>query len=42
MAMRYKCEYVKEAGLAGIMYWEHAGDKHHDLFNAIYDHLLLY
>jgi chitinase len=40
MAMRYKCEYVKEMGLAGVMYWEHSGDKTHVLFNSIYDNLM--
>ena len=40
-AMAYKCSYIKEKGLAGIMYWEHGCDKTGALFDAIYDNLLL-
>ena len=39
MSMKYKAEYVLDAGLRGIMYWEHSSDKTGLLFNAIYENL---
>ncbi|MCL2461436.1 MAG: glycosyl hydrolase family 18 protein [Defluviitaleaceae bacterium] len=41
MAMRHKCDYVKKTGLAGVMYWEHSGDKTGVLLDTIYDCLKL-
>lgn len=32
----YKCEYVKEKGLAGMMYWQDSQDYQHILLNALY------
>lgn len=34
-AVALKCRYVKEAGLGGIMYWEHGCDKSHALVKVI-------
>ena len=34
-AIALKCRYVKEAGLGGIMYWEHGCDKTHTLVGMI-------
>lgn len=34
-----KCRYVKEAGLGGIMYWEHSCDKTGELLDTIYREL---
>lgn len=34
-AIALKCRYVKEAGLAGIMYWEHGCDHTHELLRVI-------
>ncbi len=34
-AIALKCRYVKEAGLGGIMYWEHGCDKTHTLVEVI-------
>lgn len=34
-AIALKCRYVKEAGLAGIMYWEHGCDRTHELLRVI-------
>ncbi len=34
-AVALKCRYVKEAGLAGIMYWEHGCDRTHELVRVI-------
>lgn len=39
-SVRLKCEYVKEHGLGGVMYWEHSYDRTGILFNTIYDTLL--
>lgn len=33
----YKCEYVKEKGLAGMMYWQDSQDYEHILLNALYN-----
>lgn len=40
-SIAYKCAYVKEKKLGGMMYWEHGADKTGLLFNAIYDNLML-
>lgn len=34
-AIALKCRYVKEAGLLGLMYWEHGCDKTHQLVGVI-------
>lgn len=34
-ATAQKCRYVKEAGLAGVMYWEHGCDRTHELLQVI-------
>ena len=34
-----KCEYIKEKGLLGIMYWEHSCDKTRTLLKAINENL---
>ncbi|RKJ42063.1 chitinase [Acutalibacter sp. 1XD8-33] len=34
-AVALKCRYVKEAGLLGLMYWEHGCDKTHTLLQVI-------
>lgn len=34
-----KCSYVKEAGLAGIMFWEYECDTTHTLLDVIYEEL---
>ena len=36
-AVRLKCEYVREKGLLGIMYWEHGNDPTRELLGAIAD-----
>ncbi len=41
MSIKHKCNYVKEQGLAGIMYWQHGADNTGILFNSIYDGLFL-
>lgn len=35
-SLEYKCEYVKQNNLAGIMFWEYSIDVTYNLFNAIY------
>ncbi|MDI9469796.1 MAG: glycosyl hydrolase family 18 protein [Bacillota bacterium] len=40
VSMRYKAEYVREAGLRGIMYWEHSSDLTGELFDSLYENLL--
>ena len=40
-AIACKCDYIKQKGLAGIMYWEHNSDKTGTLFDAIYDILMI-
>jgi len=35
-AIALKCQYVKEAGLLGIMYWEHGCDATHQLLRTIH------
>lgn len=41
MSIRYKCAYVKQRGLGGMMYWQHGADKTGILFDAIYEGLCL-
>lgn len=38
-AIAAKCRYVKEAGLLGLMYWEHGCDKTHELLRVIGEEL---
>ena len=38
-SIAHKCGYVKEKGLLGIMYWEHACDETHTLLREIGSHL---
>lgn len=40
-SIQYKCEYVKDLGLGGVMYWQHGADRTGVLFNAIYNNLML-
>ncbi|MCA0757133.1 glycoside hydrolase family 18 protein [Paenibacillus sp. N4] len=35
-SLLHKCSYVKESGLAGIMFWEYGCDRTHRLLDAIY------
>ncbi len=35
-AIRRKCEFVKEKGLRGIMYWEHGHDPNRELLGVIH------
>lgn len=39
-AIALKCRYVKEAGLLGLMYWEHGCDRTHELVHVIGRELL--
>jgi chitinase len=32
----HKCEYVKEHGLAGVMFWEYSYDDTHSLLDTMY------
>lgn len=34
-AIRRKCEYVKEKGMLGVMYWEHSADHTRELLTVI-------
>lgn len=38
-ALARKCQYVREAGLLGIMYWEHSCDRTHQLLQVIHREL---
>jgi chitinase len=38
-SLKHKCNYVKEAGLAGLMYWEYGCDTTHTLLQSIYEQL---
>ncbi|RED31383.1 glycoside hydrolase family 18 protein [Paenibacillus sp. VMFN-D1] len=38
-SIRHKCEYVKEQGLAGIMFWEYGCDRTHRLLGAMHEGL---
>ncbi len=40
-SIREKCAYVRANGLKGMMYWEHGSDKTGELFDTIYDALIL-
>ena len=35
-SIAYKADYIKEKGLAGMMYWQNAQDYQHKLLNAMY------
>ncbi len=41
ISLKHKCTYVKHNGLAGIMYFEHEGDKSRVLLNALYKSLYI-
>ena len=34
-AIRRKCEYVKEKGMLGVMYWEHSANHTRELLTVI-------
>ena len=38
-SLKYKCDYLKDQGLAGIMFWEYSGDKDGELLQSIYTNL---
>lgn len=38
-AVRLKCDYMKQKGLLGIMYWEHGNDKKRVLLTAMHDEI---
>ena len=38
-AIRRKCEFVKEKGMLGVMYWEHSADPTRELLGVIADTL---
>ncbi|MGG6310872.1 glycoside hydrolase family 18 protein [Paenibacillus macerans] len=38
-SIHYKCEYIKERGLAGLMFWEYGCDKTHRLLDAMHQGL---
>lgn len=38
-SLKHKVQYVKDMGLAGIMFWEWSEDKDNELLNTIYDNL---
>jgi len=38
-SIKYKCEYIKKAGIKGIMYWEHSYDPKRYLINSIKENL---
>lgn len=38
-SLKYKCEYLKEEGLLGIMYWEHSTDDTGTLLKALHSAL---
>ncbi len=40
-SLTHKCHYVKEQGLAGIMFWEYSCDATHSLLDAMHKALLL-
>jgi chitinase len=35
-SLRYKCEYLKSKGLAGVMFWEYSGDNDGELLGTIH------
>ncbi len=39
VSLGYKCEYIIQEGLGGIMFWQLGGDYESILVNAIYDSL---
>ena len=38
-SVKEKCLYIKELGLAGIMYWEYTSDKNASLLTTMYENL---
>jgi len=38
-SLKYKCEFISDTGLAGIMFWEYSQDKEGDLLESIYSNL---
>ncbi|MBS0001011.1 MAG: glycoside hydrolase family 18 protein [Cyclobacteriaceae bacterium] len=38
-SVKYKCEYVKEKGMAGVMFWQYASDPKEYLLDAINENL---
>lgn len=38
-SLKYKCEYVKEKNMAGIMFWQYASDPKEYLLTAVNEHL---
>ncbi|CAM4341213.1 chitinase [Paenibacillus endophyticus] len=38
-SLQHKCDYVKERGLAGVMFWEYSCDETHRLLDAIFEGL---
>ena len=38
-SVKYKCEYVKEKNMAGIMFWQYASDPKEYLLTAVNEHL---
>jgi chitinase len=38
-SVKYKCEYVKEKNMAGIMFWQYASDPKEYLLTAVNQHL---
>lgn len=39
LSIKYKCEFIKEKGLLGLMYWEHSCNKGRELLSAINENL---
>jgi chitinase len=38
-SIKYKTEYLKKKGLAGVMYWEHSADHEKKLLTAVLENL---
>jgi chitinase len=38
-SIKYKCEYVKERNMAGVMFWQYASDPKEYLLTAVNEHL---
>lgn len=36
-SVRLKCEYVRDNGMAGVMFWQYANDPKEYLINAIHE-----
>lgn len=39
-SMKYKAEFIKERGLAGVMFWEYSLDRSHTLLDSLYRTLM--